>query len=144
LAIPNPQPGSVIRYAYLWHEEAQLGREEGVKDRPCAVVLAAKKENDETVVIAAPITHTPQPPGSGAIPLPSETQRRLGLDDTPCWIVTREVNRFIWPGPDLRPLRKEDRIDWMYGLLPLGLRKAIQREFRRVLDQRRLKTVNRD
>ena len=107
-------------------------------------MLAAKKENDETAVIAAPITPTPQPPGSGAIPLPPETQRRLGLDEPPCWIGTREVNRFIWPGPDLRPIRKEDRIDWMYWLLPLGLRKEIQREFQLILDERRLKTVNRD
>jgi hypothetical protein len=34
---PAPQPGLLIRYFYLWErEEARAGREEGVKDRPCA------------------------------------------------------------------------------------------------------------
>jgi len=30
----------VIRFSYLWKREADAGREEGVKDRPCAVVIA--------------------------------------------------------------------------------------------------------
>ena len=36
---PEPEPGLVIRYSYLWDREARAGREEGVKDRPCAVVM---------------------------------------------------------------------------------------------------------
>ena len=36
---PEPFPGLVVRYSYLWEREASQGREEGVKDRPCAVVL---------------------------------------------------------------------------------------------------------
>lgn len=37
---PTPRPGLVIRFSYLWKREADAGREEGVKDRPCAVVIA--------------------------------------------------------------------------------------------------------
>ena len=37
---PAPQPGLVVRFSYLWKREADAGREEGVKDRPCAVVIA--------------------------------------------------------------------------------------------------------
>lgn len=37
---PEPEPGLVIRYAYLWRREQETGREKGTKDRPCAVVLA--------------------------------------------------------------------------------------------------------
>jgi hypothetical protein len=33
-----PQPGQVIRYAYLWWSEARVGREDGAKDRPCGVI----------------------------------------------------------------------------------------------------------
>jgi hypothetical protein len=33
MPIPNPEPGLVISYAYLWHDEHHAGREEG-KDRP--------------------------------------------------------------------------------------------------------------
>ena len=36
---PVPRPGLVIRYSYLWESEAGAGREEGVKDRPCAIIL---------------------------------------------------------------------------------------------------------
>jgi len=36
--LPAPELGLVISYAYLWSSEADAGREEGGKDRPCAVV----------------------------------------------------------------------------------------------------------
>jgi len=39
MALPVPQPGQVIRYAYLWWNEARIGREDGTKDRPCGIVL---------------------------------------------------------------------------------------------------------
>lgn len=55
---PIPKSGQVIRYAYLWKVEALRGQEEGVKDRPCAVVLVAKNENDEKIVTVLPITHS--------------------------------------------------------------------------------------
>jgi hypothetical protein len=34
ITLPKPEPGLVIRYSYLWHDEHRQGREEGVKDRP--------------------------------------------------------------------------------------------------------------
>jgi hypothetical protein len=40
LAFPDPIAGMVIRYAYLWRSEYERGLEEGLKDRPCAVLLA--------------------------------------------------------------------------------------------------------
>ena len=39
MALPDPHPGLVISYSYLWHEEYRQGQIEGVKNRPCAVVL---------------------------------------------------------------------------------------------------------
>jgi len=38
VSLPTPRPGLVIRYSYLWAREHDQGREEGVKDRPCAVL----------------------------------------------------------------------------------------------------------
>jgi hypothetical protein len=32
MPFPNPEPGLVISYAYLWHHEHQVGREEGQKE----------------------------------------------------------------------------------------------------------------
>ena len=55
---PTPQPGLVIRSSYLWQREARAGQEEGVKDRPCAVILASTDEEGRTRVYAVPITHS--------------------------------------------------------------------------------------
>ena len=48
-----PKPGLVIRYSYLWHQESQSGQEEGVKDRPCAVVIALEDDENRTRVLRA-------------------------------------------------------------------------------------------
>lgn len=114
--LPIPRPGLVIRYAYLWREEAAEGRQEGVKDRPCVVVVAVQQQDETIRVRVAPITHTPPRETTDAVELPAETKRRLGLDDAPSWISTRETNVFTWPEPDLRPIgRQRDTV--AYGLL---------------------------
>jgi mRNA-degrading endonuclease toxin of MazEF toxin-antitoxin module len=124
--LPTPRPGLVIRYAYLWRDEADRGRDEGVKDRPCVVILAVQRENDALRVRVAPITHSPPKRASDAVELPMDTKRRLGLDDQLSWISTRETNVFTWPGPDLRPVRRRARTV-AYGFLP-------GRTFRKVRD----------
>ena len=43
---PDPVPALVIRYSYLWHSEFVAGREEGIRDRPCAIIAAVKEEED--------------------------------------------------------------------------------------------------
>ncbi len=40
MSFPDPHPGLVIRYAYLWKREHDEGREDGSKDRPCSIVLS--------------------------------------------------------------------------------------------------------
>jgi hypothetical protein len=41
--LPRPEPGLVLSYSYLWHTEHEEGREEGVKDRPCVIVVVVGK-----------------------------------------------------------------------------------------------------
>ncbi len=55
MPIAPPQPGMVISYAYLRCGEHEQGREEGAKDRPVVIVLAAKDNDGDTIVIVAPI-----------------------------------------------------------------------------------------
>jgi hypothetical protein len=112
----------VIRYAYLWRREHLEGRDEGSKDRPCAIVLAVANADDgDVAVVVAPITHTPPTDLAPAVEIPPLTKQRLGLDDERSWIVVSEANRFVWPGPDLRP-REAGRPETVaYGLLPRGL-----------------------
>jgi hypothetical protein len=42
VALPEPVPGLVIGYAYLWRDEAPRGQDKGLKDRPCVIVLAVQ------------------------------------------------------------------------------------------------------
>lgn len=116
-----------------------------MKDRPCAVVLTAKREGDKTIVAVAPITHTqPQDP-KAAVEIPAATKERLRLDDARSWIVTNEINIFTWPGVDLRPVNSRDQAQgFAYGPLPEQLANSIIDD---VKEQRRLgqlKMVRRD
>ena len=103
MPIPNPEPGLVISYAYLWHHEHQTGREEGQKDRPSVIVLAVEREADGAIVVTVlPITHSAPADPASAVEIPMPVKRHLRLDDDPSWIVVAEGNEFLWPGYDLR------------------------------------------
>ena len=121
MSLAAPTPGLVISYAYLWHEQARHGLEAGSKDRPCVIVLSTIQDELGTIVTVAPITHGPPKDPEGAVELPAETKRRLGLDDERSWAVVTEVNRFRWPGPDLRPIAGAGPPRFSYGLLPAKL-----------------------
>jgi hypothetical protein len=126
---PEPVPGLVIRYSYLWAEEYGGGREEGVKDRPCAIILVSTEDRGEPVVTVLPVTHAPPADLELSVEVPAATKRRLGLDDERSWVVLTEANRFVWPGPDLRPARHGDAASIAYGQLPYALFETIRQKF---------------
>ncbi len=115
MALPEPVPGLVIRYSYLWYEEAEADADEGRKDRPAVIVLALRRAGDETIVLVAPVTHSAPQDKANAVEIPAQTKRRLGLDDAPSWIVAGDLNQFVWPGPDLRAAPDGS---FAYGELP--------------------------
>ncbi len=121
MSLPDPTPGLIISYGYLWHEEARRGHQEGSKDRPCVIVLSTIQGDSGTVVTVAPVTHHAPADPEVAVELPAETMRRLGLDDERSWVVVSEVNRFHWPGPDVRPTPGSDPPRFSYGFLPARL-----------------------
>lgn len=143
MGLPEPVPGLVIRYSYLWREEHARSQEEGVKDRPCAIILASREEAGDRVVPVLPISHTPPADPALAVEIPAATKRRLGLDDERSWVVLSEANRFIWPGPDLRPLRLGDAASVAFGLLPYSLFETIRRKFMAAIQARRSGLVRR-
>ena len=132
----------VIRYAYLWRSEHQRGLEEGLKDRPCAVLLAVTDNNGDRIVVLLPITHSPPGDPAHAIEIPAATKRRLGLDDQRSWIVVTEANRFIWPGPDLRPQKRGDANSVVYGELPGDLFRKVRDQWLALSEARRVVTRN--
>ncbi len=124
-----PQSGEVISYSYLWHAEHENGQEEGLKDRPCAVVTCLLTQSGDTRLIVLPITHTPPHQSANAVEIPANTKRRLGLDDARSWIVLDEANRFSWPGPDIRPFSTPTGRTISYGFLPPGLFSIVRDRF---------------
>ena len=121
MALPTPEPGLVIRYSYLWHSESIKGQLEGIKDRPCAIVITTRDTHNKSLVSVVPITHTKPFNLDEAIEIPKATKTRLGLSDHDSersWVILSEINRFIWPGPDLRSITRGKTDEYEYGLLP--------------------------
>ena len=123
----EPKVGWVFRYSYLWHWQFAEGREEGDKDRPALVLAIVAHLDDGTPAVRVlPITHSPPNNPDEAIEIPPATTRRLGLDDERSWIVLTESNRFVWPGPDMRPV---DSDTGYFGPLPPALFAEVKRRF---------------
>ena len=78
-------------------------------------------------MLVLPITHSPPSKGGLAVELPSAVKRGLSLDDERSWVITSEYNRFIWPGPDIRPAADGEII---MGQMPEALVRQIVAAFR--------------
>jgi hypothetical protein len=143
--LPAPVPGLVIRYSYLWHSEHLAGREEGQKDRPCAIIAALRPapEPGETRVLVLPVTHSPPAQGSLAVEIPPRVKERLRLDAQRSWVVLSEWNEFIWPGPDLRRAPGGDDGSIAYGMLPPRLFATIRDRFLALVTARSARRVPR-
>lgn len=144
MTVPAPRAGAVIRYAFLWSEEARAGAREGRKDRPGAGVLATQQGDDgDVMVTVAPVTHTPPADPGAGVEIPPAAARRLGLDGLRHWIVCDEVNRFAWPGFDLRPVPGRPGT-FEYGMLPEPVYERVRGAVLACHRSRRLGAVARD
>jgi hypothetical protein len=143
MALPEPLPGLVISYSYLWHDQHRAGVEEGRKARPCAIVVATTDGDGDTKVYVAPVTHS-RPDDPLAVELSPAVKRRLGLDNAPSWIVTSELNRFIWPGYDLRPIARDTPDVFSWGFLPVGIFAALKRGIAAHQRERRMQLTPRE
>jgi hypothetical protein len=128
--LPRPVPGLVVRYSYLWRSEHLEGREEGAKDRPCAIVAAIRADETGSIrVLVLPVTHSPPEHPSLVVEIPATVKQRLRLDEARSWVVLTEWNEFVWPGPDLRRLPNADDASVAYGMLPPALFATIRDRF---------------
>lgn len=125
MAFPNPEAGLVISYSYLWRYEHESGAEEGRKNRPCVVILAIEKQDGNTLVTVAPITHLKPSDKAMWLEIPPRVKQHLGLDYDKSWVIINEVNQFIWPGYDLRPI-PNSKNKFTYGFLPPKLFEQIK------------------
>ena len=113
----------------MWAREAERGQDEGLKDRPAVVVIARIVRETQTEITVAPVTHSMPDAPQDAVEIPARVKRQLGLDNERSWIVTSELNRFVWPGPDIRiaPGRDTPVYDAIPELLFDKLRIAVNR-----------------
>jgi len=142
MALPEPESGLVISYSYLWRNEYEAGKIEGVKNRPCAIILVVKNDDDSQTVTVAPITHTPPGNPLVAVEIPPKVKKYLGLDGERSWIILDDFNEFLWPGYDLRTISGKTG-KCAYGLLPPALFKQVTSKIIE-LRQKGLRIISRD
>jgi hypothetical protein len=143
VALPAPHAGLVVRYSYLWSDEAASGADTASKTRPCAIVLARQIVEGRTVVTVVAVTHTPPRHPTEAIEIPPHIKRHLNLDDARSWIVLTEVNDFLWPGPDLEPIPGSSPPRFDYGTLPPTFFRSMRDQLITLVKERRTLRVRR-
>jgi hypothetical protein len=83
-------------------------------------VVARIEQKAGTLILVAPVTHSAPDVPADAIEIPANVKKQLGFDRERSWIVLSELNRFIWPGPDIRPVIGSDAPfydalpDWLF------------------------------
>jgi hypothetical protein len=88
------------------------------------VVVARIQAKSRTEVIVAPVTHSAPDHQPDALEMPANVKRDLRLDRDRSWIVVTEMNRFNWPGPDIRPVG--DGGDPYHGAIPDWLLSSVR------------------
>lgn len=127
MALPEPKPGLVIRYDYLWSQDAAVGRDQG-KDRLACLVAASDSTTTPRFVVILPITHTPPGGATIGIEIPARVRQALGLDDAPSWVIVSEHNVDEWPNGGLAPIPGRPSV-FSYGFIPPGLFARIKAKF---------------
>jgi hypothetical protein len=141
VALPEPRPGLVIRYDYLWSREAAAGRDQG-KERPACLVAATDATASPRFVVILPITHTRPDRETVGLEIPVKVRAALGLDDAPCWVIVSEHNVDEWPNAGLAPLPGRPGV-FSYGLIPPGLFARVKAKFLDVYEKGRTARVRR-
>jgi hypothetical protein len=138
VALPEPKPGLVVRYDYLWTHEA-AGRGQG-KDRPACIVAATDSLMRPRHVVLLPITYTPPTGATVGIEIPARVKQAIGLDDAPSWVIVSEHNIDEWPNAGLSPVPGKPGV-FAYGFIPPGLFKQIKARFLELARQRQTEAV---
>lgn len=144
MSFPTPEAGLVISYSYLWRYEHDAGAEEGRKNRPCVIILAVEKhDGNNTLVTVAPITHSQPKDKNIGLEIPPRVKQHLDLDYEKSWVIISEVNQFVWPGYDLRPIAGSKN-KFSYGFLPPKLFEQIKSGVLELIIKRRTDITSRD
>ena len=141
MAFPDPKPGLIVRYDYLWSHEAAAGRDQG-KDRPTCLVAASDSLAAPRYVVLLPITHSPPNAGTEGVEIPAKVKQALGLDDAPSWVIVSEHNVDEWPNAGVSPIPGKPSI-FSYGFIPPGLFAQIKARFLELARQSKSRSIRR-
>ena len=142
MVLPDPKPGLVARYDYLWTHEAAASRDQGKappgpvwSPRPIPAIVPR-------YVVLLPITHTPPGGDTAGIEIPARVRQALGLDDVPSWAIVSEHNIDEWPNGGLSPLPGRPG-SFSHGFIPPGLFAQIRARFLELARAKRSRAVRR-
>ena len=141
MVLPEPKPGLVIRYDYLWTHEAAVGRDQG-KERPACLVAASDSAALPRFVVILPITHTPPGKDTIGVEIPAKVRQHIGLDDARSWVIVSEHNIDEWPNGGLAPLPGRRGV-FSYGFIPPSLFAQVKAKFLELSQQKRGQGVRR-
>ena len=141
MALPDPKPGLIVRYDYLWSREAAAGRDQG-KDRPTCLVAASDSLTRPRYVVLLPVTHSTPDAGTIGIEIPAKVKQAIGLDDAPSWVIISEYNVDEWPNAGLSPIPGRPG-NFSYGFIPPGLFAQIKAKFLELARQNKSGAVRR-
>lgn len=141
MPLPEPKPGLVIRYDYVWAREAAAGRDNG-KDRPACLVAASDNLSRPRFVVLLPITHTPPIGDTIGIEIPARVKQAIGLDDAPSWVIVSEHNIDEWPNGGLSSVPGRPG-EFSYGFIPPALFAAIKARFLELAKRKKSESVRR-
>ena len=141
MPLPEPRPGLVIRYDYLWTHEVVAGRDQG-KERPACLVAAMDSLASPRFVVILPITHARPDNDTVGVEIPARVREALGLDDAPSWVIVSEHNVDEWPNGGLVPLPGRPGV-FSYGFIPPGLFAQVKARFLELYEKGRAAGVRR-
>ena len=132
MPIPDPEPGLVVRYDYLWARQSKRGGYG--KERPACLVASITPPNQPAFVVLLPITHARPGADVAAVEIPATVRHRLGLDDAPSWIVVSEYNVDSWPSAGLASLPGNPAV-FSYGFIPPRLFAHVREKFLKLAEK---------
>ncbi len=141
MPLPEPSPGLVIRYGYLWTREAAVGRDQG-KERPACLVAAMDSAAVPRFVVILPITHTRPDGDTVGVEIPAKLRKALGLGEAPSRVIVSEHNVDEWPNGGLAPVPGRPGV-FSYGFIPPGLFAQAKAKFLELCERGRSGAVRR-
>lgn len=135
MKLPEPEPGLIFRYDYLWDREARAGRNTS-KERPVCVAITIDASEEPRIVIILPITHSKPSGGTVGVEIPEAVRRALRLDAERCWIIVSEANVDEWPNAGIATVPGKVP-SLSYGYLPPDLYAVVKKKMLAHLDLRR-------